>query len=40
MVGNGVVKLLTEGSEKRAIIRDLKNSNIGEVFIDYKITSK
>jgi hypothetical protein len=29
-----------EGLEKRAVIRDLKNLNIGEIFIDYKVTSK
>jgi hypothetical protein len=39
-VGSGVMKLSIDGSEKRAAIRDLKNANIGEIFIDFKITSK
>jgi len=39
-VGSGVMKLSIDGSEKRAAIRDLKSVNIGEIFIDYKITSK
>lgn len=35
-----MMKLSNDGLEKRAAIRDLKNVNIGEIFIDYKITSK
>lgn len=39
-MGSGVMKLSIDGSEKRTAIRDLKGANIGEIFIDYKITSK
>lgn len=39
-MGSGVMKLSIDGSEKRAAIRDLKGANIGEIFIDYRITSK